>query len=116
VIFSRYTSFLERENDQLKQRIESLEQRNQELVLALANRPGGSGLLPPKVEKKHTITKSSDHASCSSGWIAHSGDPAILQQEIASHYRKNTSQVSRRSWPQIKSMAEANSQGEPDAG
>ena len=104
MMFFAYTQFLERENNHLKSRIEALELRNQELVLTLTSKIS----IPqaPKPKQKHEMKKTETSASCSCGWNAVRNDPAELQQEIEAHYHQSTAPLTRRSWPQIKAMAE----------
>jgi hypothetical protein len=113
MIFFRYTRFLERQNEILQGRIESLEARNQELIIKMFSKPGSTPFSEEKPTPKHHMTKSSNRASCSCGWIHVSEDPGELQNAIASHFREDISiQRGRRSWPQAKAALERASEGE----
>ena len=110
--FSGYTKFIEKENEQLKLRIESLEARNQELVLALFTK--ASILLPnPPKAQKHIITHGDDNksAKCSCGWNFASTEPSEVQQSISNHYRSATAPLGRTvSWSTARQKLE--NQGE----
>ena len=101
----RYVKFLELENSQLKGRIEALEKRNQELVLALTTRS-----LPPvskTAEPTHRMLKSDTTAKCSCGWSVMDTDPVKLQNEITAHYRRNVaSGTNRTSWATARQKLE----------
>jgi len=106
-MFFRYTRFLEKENKQLKVRIECLETRNQELVVKMFSRPGSYGSPDEKKQPGHSISRLENRASCSCGWVHVSEDPAVLQNAISSHYRDSISvQRGRKSWPQAKAALE----------
>ena len=113
MIFFRYTRFLERQNEILQSRIESLESRNQELIIKMFGKPGSSPFSEEKPPIKHNMSKSSNRASCSCGWIHVSEDPGALQNAISSHFREEISiQRGRKSWPQAKAALERASEGE----
>jgi hypothetical protein len=102
-----YTKFLEREIERLNSRIESLEARNQELIIKMFSRPGSYQPTDEKPPQKHIMVKGDTKATCSCGWIHISDDPAILQTAISSHYRDATTiQRGRKSWPQAKAALE----------
>ena len=106
MIFFRYTMFLEKENEYLKQRVESLEARNQELVFALI--PNQKITPITAKENIHTIL-SNDHGikvTCACGWTASSDDPGVLQQEISSHFQQTVVSRGRKSWSQVKNILE----------
>lgn len=100
-----YQRFLENENRQLKKRIEALELRYHEMVLAYGNRnpfPEAA-----KVTPKHTMSKTETTARCSCGWSVANSDPVILQGEITKHYRGNVIPGGRSSnWPQTRAKLE----------
>lgn len=114
MIFFRYTRFLEKENAQLKDRIEALEARNQELVLSLFNKVGVK--VPERPQPKlHKIDKDEKNtkATCSCGWIAVSDDPVELQQKISDHYRQGIAPISKsKSWAKLRTELEAQAENE----
>jgi hypothetical protein len=110
--FFGYTKFLENENKDLKSRIESLEHRNHELVLALFTKASIVLPNPPKPQMHH-ITRGKDDksAKCTCGWNCIQEDPAELQQKISDHYRNFTAPLGRASsWTSTRNSLE--SQGE----
>lgn len=105
-----YTRFLEEQVRVLQNRVEALEARNQELVLSIVNRTPLPEQKP--VEPKHLMAKGEGTATCSCGWKAQNADPAILQSQIAEHYRKNVISGShRKSWTQIRTTLEQEAEG-----
>ncbi len=111
-MFFRYTRFLEKENGYLKSRIESLEARNQELVLSMLSRDISSQISePPKPQLKHTISRLQNKATCTCGWICTSEDPGTLQSEISAHYREGVVPFNRKkSWVHAKAALEGASE------
>lgn len=110
----RYTTFLENQVERLQQRIEALETRNQELVLALVEK---TPLSRPKVEPSHKMQKGESMAKCSCGWYVFENDPTKLQQEISSHYRQNivpSSGSHRGSWQVARQKLEADAERNQD--
>jgi hypothetical protein len=120
--FFRYTALLEslnrdirKENVVLMNRINSLEARNQELVLALFNKIGIK--VPDKPEiKPHKIDKTDTSASCSCGWKAVLDDPVELQQKISEHYRQGVAPLGRTtSWSSARKVLETLGEDEKHA-
>lgn len=114
-----YTRFLEDQVSRLYDRIDKLEQRNQELILALAKlRPIPT--VTPKAPPKHEMTKTETTAKCSCGWNVAISDPILLQQEISKHYRVNVIPGGRsRGWVDARARLEAAAEkdtGEKDHG
>lgn len=105
-----YTRFLEDQVRRLWDKVESLEKRNQELVLALVTR---NPLPEEKVKPKHTMTKNETTAKCSCGWHVVTDDPVKLQQQITDHYRSYAAPGGRKNWSQARAELEA--KGETDA-
>lgn len=114
MIFFRYTRFLESENQHLKDRIESLETRNQELVIRMFDGVSPLNLESPKpVGKAHSIETKDTRSSCSCGWTFVSEDPGVMQNAISSHYRDSTISMNRRkSWVTAKAALEGAAKGE----
>lgn len=114
MIFFPYTRFLEKQLDRLEEKNAQLEQRNQELVLAILEKTKisvTSQFAPSETStEKHKIQKSETSASCSCGWNYYSSDPAELQQNISSHYRKISLPGGRKGWGQMKSILESGSE------
>jgi len=101
-----YKGFLERENERLRERIDTLEARNQELLQYLYEK------IPVSQKKtetpvQHQMKKGETQASCSCGWNTFSDDPVKLQQEISSHFRKYAAPAGRKSWAQTKNILES---------
>lgn len=105
-----YTRFLEEQVRQLNGRVESLEKRNQELVLALVTR---TPLPEAKAAPKHTMSKGETQAKCTCGWHVVTDDPVKLQQEITNHYKSYAAAGGRQNWATSRAKLEAN--GEKDA-
>ena len=104
--FFRYTTFLEDENRHLKDRVEKLEARNQELVLTLTSAPYREAPKEASKAKSHSISILESDAKCTCGWVIHEDDPAELQQAISAHYRQSSVPSGRKSWPQVKNALE----------
>lgn len=109
-----YTKFLEAEIERLNRRIEKLEDRNNELVIALSSKPQprpqpAQDPTASKPPQKHSILNNEDgnEAHCTCGWMFKSDDPGELQQAVSSHYRASVVAGGRKSWPQMKAVAEA---------
>lgn len=115
MIFFRYRHYLEQQIEELKTEKAELMARNDKLVEALVpvlRKMNETMATTPKVEETarvaHRMNTVADSATCSCGWHANCGDPALLQQAISDHYRENirSLRAGRKSWPQVKQMLE----------
>ena len=108
-MFWGYTKFLERQNEILNEKIEKLEARNQELLLAIISKTPASALANisgETPEPKHKMSKGDTQAKCSCGWVYVSDDPGKLQTAITTHYRDVRVSGGRKTWSQTRSRLE----------
>lgn len=105
-----YSRYLEEQIRTKDAKIEALEKRNHELVLVLIEKTPAGAIFKPETPRHH-ISRGSNSAKCSCGWASASNDPGKLQDEIQNHFRSySASAPVRKSWPQIRSLAESESE------
>lgn len=114
---SNYTKYLESQIEKLEIEKKEAQSRNDRLIEVLVpvlRRMNESVVSPMKVEKKHHIVRGDNNATCACGWKFSSDDPAVLQEMITGHYRKeiHPAQAVRKSWQQARQLLEE--QAEPE--